>query len=122
MDREYDLFEILPDGSALWRHTITGHEAIKGLRELSAQTANEVRLMHLPSDTLIAAMTGSGRFSLVPVGSIELALRHGTIVRGFTPAFVLLELKRLDRHGLPEAAQSNCLGVLIIHRFTQRVR
>src|SRR5580700_3770617 len=49
MDREYDLFEIVPDGSALWRHTITGHEAIKGLRELSAQTANEVRLIHLPS-------------------------------------------------------------------------
>jgi hypothetical protein len=82
MDREYDRFEILPDGSALWRHTITGQEAIKGLRELSAQTANEVRLMHLPSNTLIAAMTGSGRFSLIPVGSIELALRHGTIVRG----------------------------------------
>jgi hypothetical protein len=94
MDREYALFEIVPDGSALWRHTITGHEAIKGLRELSAQTANEVRLMHLPSNTLIAAMTGSEQ-SLTPVGSIELALRHGTIVRAFTPAFVLLELKTL---------------------------
>ena len=57
MDSEYDLFEIFPDGSALWRITISSHEeAIKGLREWSAQTANEVRLMHLPSNTLIAAM------------------------------------------------------------------
>jgi hypothetical protein len=26
MDSEYDLFEIFPDGSALWRHTVTGRE------------------------------------------------------------------------------------------------
>lgn len=57
MDREYDLFEIFSDGSALWRHTITGRdEAIKALQEFSAQTANEVRLMHLPTQTLIAAI------------------------------------------------------------------
>jgi|HubBroStandDraft_2_1064218.scaffolds.fasta_scaffold123146_4 hypothetical protein len=57
MDREYDLFEIFPDGSALWRNTIRGHEeAIKQLREFSTKTENEVRLMHLPTQTLIAAM------------------------------------------------------------------
>lgn len=57
MNREYDLFEIFPDGSALWRHTVTGHEeAIKALQEFSAKTTNEVRLMHLPTQTLIAAM------------------------------------------------------------------
>jgi hypothetical protein len=57
MDREYDLFEIFPDGSALWRHTVSGHEeAIKRLRELSMQTTNEVRLMHLPTGTLIASL------------------------------------------------------------------
>jgi hypothetical protein len=54
---QFDLFEIFPDGAALWRHTITGKdEAIKRLRELSAQTANEVRLMHLPTQTLIASL------------------------------------------------------------------
>jgi hypothetical protein len=57
MDREYDLFEIFPDGSALWRNTIRGHEeAIKQLREFSTKTANEVRLIHLPTNTLIATM------------------------------------------------------------------
>ena len=57
MDREYDLFEIFPDGSAMWRNTIRGHEeAIKQLRELSTKTANEVRLVHLPTQTLIAAL------------------------------------------------------------------
>jgi len=55
MDRDYDLFEILPDGTPMWREAVTGHEnAIKRLHELSARTANEVRVMHLPTDTLIA--------------------------------------------------------------------
>jgi hypothetical protein len=57
VDRSYDLFEMFPDGSALWRGTVVGHEdAIRKLRELAAGTANEVQLMHLPTKTLIAAM------------------------------------------------------------------
>jgi hypothetical protein len=57
VDRQYDLFEILPDGSPVWRVTITGHQsAIEKLQELAKQTANEVRAMHLPTKTLIAAM------------------------------------------------------------------
>jgi hypothetical protein len=57
VNREYDIFEMFPDGSALWRNTVTGRdEAIKRLQELSAQTANEVRLMHLPTQTVIAEM------------------------------------------------------------------
>ncbi|MFZ0584279.1 MAG: hypothetical protein WAN72_04770 [Candidatus Acidiferrales bacterium] len=57
MDSEYDLFEIFSDGSALWRNSIRGHEeAIKQLREFSTKTANEVRLVHLPTQTLIAAL------------------------------------------------------------------
>jgi hypothetical protein len=57
MDSEYDLFEIFPDGSALWRYTVTGREeAIKRLQELSTQTTNEVRLIHLPTNMLIALL------------------------------------------------------------------
>ena len=57
MNREYDLFEIFPDGSALWRDAVPGRdEAMKQLRQLSTETPNEIRLMHLPSQTLIAAM------------------------------------------------------------------
>ncbi len=57
MDREYDVFEIFPDGSALWRHTVTGREeAIERLQQLSTQTANESAPHALAHQTLIAAL------------------------------------------------------------------
>jgi hypothetical protein len=57
MNREYDLFEMFPDGTALWRLTVTGRqEAIDALQQFSTQTANEVRVMHLPTQTVIAAI------------------------------------------------------------------
>jgi hypothetical protein len=55
MNREYDLFEMFPDGTALWRLTVTGRqEAIEVLHQLCTRTANEVRVMHLPTNTVIA--------------------------------------------------------------------
>jgi hypothetical protein len=57
MDRQYDLFEVTTDGSPLWLEAVTGHEnAIQRLKELAAKTANEVRVIHLPTKTVIAAM------------------------------------------------------------------
>jgi hypothetical protein len=57
MDRQYDIFEILPDGSPLWKVTVAGHaSAISKLQQMAAQTENEVRVMHIPSNSLIAAM------------------------------------------------------------------
>jgi hypothetical protein len=57
MDREYDLFEVIPDGSLVWRDSVTGHEkAIRRLRELVEVTDNEFRVMHLPTGSLIASM------------------------------------------------------------------
>ena len=57
VERQYDLFEILSDGSPMWRATIPGHQAaIEKLRELSTQTENELRMMHLATNTLIAVM------------------------------------------------------------------
>ncbi len=32
MDRDYDLFEVFPDGSLIWRGSVTGHE--KAIRRL----------------------------------------------------------------------------------------
>ena len=59
MERDYDLFEVLPDGAVIWKETVSGHEnAIQKLRELAKQTANEVRVMHILSNTLIASMNG----------------------------------------------------------------
>ncbi len=57
MDRNYDLFEILPDGSPLWKCAVAGHEnAVQQLRELAKHTDNEVRIMHLATNTLIAVL------------------------------------------------------------------
>ena len=57
MDREYDIFEILPDGSPLWKSAVAGHEkAISILKQLAAQTENELRVMYIPTNTLIAAI------------------------------------------------------------------
>jgi hypothetical protein len=62
VDRSYDLFEIFPDGSALWKGSVVGHEeAIRKLKELAAGTANEVRLMHVPTKTVIATVNPPGR-------------------------------------------------------------
>jgi hypothetical protein len=57
MDREYDLFEAFPDGSLVWRDSVTGYEnAIRRLRELVELTDNEFRVMHVPTNTLIASL------------------------------------------------------------------
>ena len=57
MEREYDLFEQFANGEVLWRMTVTGHEnAIQKLSELSATTYNEVRVIHLPSQAVVAVM------------------------------------------------------------------
>lgn len=59
MERDYDLFEVLADGGVIWRETVSGHEnAIRRLKELSQETSNEVRVMHVLSNTLIASMNG----------------------------------------------------------------
>jgi hypothetical protein len=55
--RDYDLFEVMPDGSPVWRGTRSGRRnAIRKLTELASETRNEVLAMHLPTKTLIAEM------------------------------------------------------------------
>jgi hypothetical protein len=55
MDREYDLFEKLPDGSILWRTVIIGLEnTIAGLKKLGSLSPNEHFAIHTPSNTVIA--------------------------------------------------------------------
>ena len=67
MDRNYDLFEILPDGSPLWKCAVTGHEnAVQQLRELAKHTDNEVRIMHLASNTIIAVFNAPSKSGDTP--------------------------------------------------------
>jgi hypothetical protein len=57
LERQYDLFEILPDHTPMWRGVVHGHEnAIRQLQELAKTTTNEVRVMHIASNAVIATM------------------------------------------------------------------
>jgi hypothetical protein len=59
MNREYDLFEVLSDGAVLWRQMAAGRKnALRKLGELSKRTSNEVRVMHVLSNTVIASTKG----------------------------------------------------------------
>ena len=64
MDHQYDVFEVLPDGSPLWREAVIGQEsAIVRMNELSEQTKNEVRVIDLRTKTVIAAAKNSQQAS-----------------------------------------------------------
>jgi hypothetical protein len=57
VERTYDIFERLPDGTMLWVAAVQGHEeAIPKLKLYGEKRSNEFRLMHLPSDSLVAAV------------------------------------------------------------------
>jgi hypothetical protein len=57
VDRTYDIFEKMEDGSVVWRVAIPGHgAAILKLQELAAQSHNEFHLWHLASNTLAATI------------------------------------------------------------------
>jgi hypothetical protein len=55
--RTYDIFEIFPDASPVWRGCVSGYEdAIRKLQDLATQTSNELRVMHVPTKTVIATL------------------------------------------------------------------
>jgi hypothetical protein len=57
VNRNYDLFEMLPDGSPLWKGSVSGYDnAIRMLHELATRTANEVHLMYVPTSTIVATL------------------------------------------------------------------
>jgi hypothetical protein len=57
MERTYDIFEKMEDGSVLWRVAIPGYEAaIRKLQEMAAQSHNEFHLWHLASNKLATSI------------------------------------------------------------------
>jgi hypothetical protein len=57
MNRVYDAFEVLPDGSLIWKATIEGREdVVKQLKQVAKDSPNEFRLMHIPTKTVIATI------------------------------------------------------------------
>jgi len=59
--RYYDVYERLPDGTLIWIAALLGRQrALAGLKEISAQTENEVFLMDLYDDKVIARKNCQG--------------------------------------------------------------
>jgi hypothetical protein len=57
VERSYDIFERLADGTMLWVAAVQGHEeAISKLKWYGEKRSNEFRLMHLPTNAIIAAV------------------------------------------------------------------
>lgn len=57
MDREYEIFEQLPDGSPIWRGHASGLPNVRlKLQELARTTANECFAMYLPTKEVVARL------------------------------------------------------------------
>lgn len=64
MDHQFDLFEVSSDGSPLWREAVIGQEnAMLKLKELSSKTTNEVRVIDLRTNVVLAVMNQSSAAS-----------------------------------------------------------
>jgi hypothetical protein len=55
VDHNYDIFEILPDGSPMWKATAAGKdEALQQLELLSERCRNELRVIQLATRVVVA--------------------------------------------------------------------
>ena len=55
MERTYDIFEVLPDGTRMWKAAVHGHEtALARMKKLAVNSPNEFLMMHLPTRHIIA--------------------------------------------------------------------
>jgi len=59
MDRIYDIFEMIEDGP-VWRAVVSGHDdAVTRAKELASRSMNEFRVMHLPTNSVVAVLNAS---------------------------------------------------------------
>ena len=57
MQRTYDIFEKMSDGSVMWRVSVAGHDAaIRKLKEMAAVSPNEFELRRLPTHSVIVTI------------------------------------------------------------------
>jgi hypothetical protein len=79
MEREYELFEQLPDGSPIWRGHAFGLQSVcQSLQQIAKETTNECFAMYLPTKEIVArinvaAPRGVRRKPLV----FQIAYDHG---------------------------------------------
>lgn len=62
MDRQYDIFQLLTDGTLMWRETVVGHqEALDKLKQLASSEGCEFQLLYLPDKTVIAKVNSQSQ-------------------------------------------------------------
>jgi hypothetical protein len=55
LNREYDIFERLPDGKDLWKDYVVGlEETRRKLQEFAAKSKNEHYAIHTPTKEIVA--------------------------------------------------------------------
>jgi hypothetical protein len=60
MNREYDIFEKLTDGSVLWRGLVQGLEPARAkLNQLATSSQNEFFAMHTPTKDIVVRVNVS---------------------------------------------------------------
>jgi len=58
MNREYDLFEKMPDGSVEWKDFVQGLENARlRLARLSERSSNEFFAIHIPTKQIVARVS-----------------------------------------------------------------
>jgi hypothetical protein len=69
MEREYELFEQLPDGTPVWRSHAPGLQSVRReLQKLAKTTTNTCFAIHLPTKEIVARLNVEGRaFGQKPV-------------------------------------------------------
>jgi hypothetical protein len=56
MERNYHIFEIV-NGDPIWRERVNGHaKAIARAMEFAKKSPNEIRVMHLPDNAVVAVL------------------------------------------------------------------
>jgi hypothetical protein len=56
MERSYHIFEII-DSDPIWRECVNGHtEALARAMEFARKSKNEIRVMHLPDNAVVAVL------------------------------------------------------------------
>ena len=62
MHRDFDIFEVLPDGSQLWRMCAHGPDnALDILKRLGSQTANECYAMNIQTREIVGRINSNAR-------------------------------------------------------------
>jgi pyrrolidone-carboxylate peptidase len=61
MNKDFDLFERLPDGSPMWRgHVSDTADLDTKLGEIARRTKNECFALHLPTKQIVRRMNANG--------------------------------------------------------------